>query len=294
LGRRWTAQTLSEGCFRSLDLVLFSAGASVSREWAPRAVEQGALVVDNSSAFRTDPEVALVVPEINAQTLPKPPAIVANPNCSTIQMVMALKPLHDRFGLKRVVVATYQSTSGAGRRAMNELEEGTAGFLSGREPPPEKFPHPIAFNLVPHVDDFLADGYTREEAKMVNETRRILGLPDLSVTPTCVRVPVFRGHSEMVWASFQTRVDPGEARRALEGFPGVVVQDDPGKRRYPTPRSAAGQDPVYVGRLRRDLSDESALVFWVVSDNLLKGAALNAVQIAETVLGAAPVPIARA
>jgi aspartate-semialdehyde dehydrogenase len=202
-------------------------------------------------------------------------------------MVMALKPLHDLFGLDRVIVSTYQSVSGAGQTAMNELIAGTGELLAGRDAPPVKFPHPIAFNLIPQVDDFGADGYTREEWKMVNETRKILEIPDLPVTATCVRVPVLRAHSEMVWASFEKPVDIAEARRVLAAFPGVIVEDDPEGRRYPLPRTAESTDPVYVGRLRKDPSDPNALVFWVVADNLLKGAALNAVQIAEAVLGTA-------
>jgi aspartate-semialdehyde dehydrogenase len=288
-GRRVMAEVLRPGCFDGLELVLFSAGAAVSREWGPIAVQCGALVVDNSSAFRMDAGVPLVVPEINAHALHRPPALIANPNCSTIQMVVALKPLHDLYGLERVIVATYQSTSGAGRRALEELRAGTSGYLSGAEPAPDRFPHPIAFNLIPQVDEFAADGYTREEWKMVNETRKILDLPGLRVTPTCVRAPVQRCHSEMVWASFGKPVDLIGARKALEDFPGVVVQDEPLSRRYPLPRDAERTDPVYVGRLRRDPGDPHALVFWVVSDNLLKGAALNAVQIAEAVLGT-PVP----
>lgn len=283
-GRSWTAEVLSEGCFRGAHLALFSAGAAVSREWGPKAVADGALVVDNSSAFRMDPGVPLVVPEINAGDLPRPPAIVANPNCSTIQMVMALKPLHDLFDLARVIVSTYQSASGAGRRALEELERGTAALLEERAEDVERFPHPIAMNLIPQVDEFGADGYTREEWKMVYETRKILGLPDLRVTPTCVRVPVRRAHSETVWASFRKEVDLAAARRALAAFPGVEVEDDPTQGRYPMPRTAEGRDGVFVGRLRRDPGDARSLVFWVVSDNLLKGAALNAVQIAERVL----------
>ena len=280
-GREWTAEILADGCFDGVDLALFSAGATVSREWGPRAVRAGALVVDNSSAFRMDPETPLIVPEVNSRRLPKPPALIANPNCSTIQMVMALKPLHDLFGLERVIVSTYQSVSGAGQSAMNELIDRTGGLLAGHEDPPVKFPHPIAFNLVPQVDEFGADGYTREEWKMVNETRKILEIPMLPVVATCVRVPVLRAHSEMVWASFGKPVDLAAARQALAAFPGVVVEDDPETRLYPLPRNAESTDPVYVGRLRRDPSDPNALVFWVVADNLLKGAALNAVQIAE-------------
>jgi aspartate-semialdehyde dehydrogenase len=278
------AEVLAEGCFDGTQLALFSAGATVSREWGPKAVAAGALVVDNSSAWRMDPAIALVVPELNARRIPAAPALIANPNCSTIQMVVALQPLHERFGLTRVIVSTYQSTSGAGRRAMDELDEATAGFVAGAEPPPVKFPKPIAFNLVPQVDEFDRLDYTKEEWKMVNETRKIMELPELPVTATCVRVPVHRGHSEVVWARFARPVDVAAARAALAAFPGVSLVDDPATKSYPTPRDAAGKDSVFVGRLRRDPDDDHALVFWVVSDNLLKGAALNAVQIAEAAL----------
>ncbi|MDZ4806260.1 MAG: aspartate-semialdehyde dehydrogenase [Candidatus Eisenbacteria bacterium] len=283
--REIVVEALEASSFAGVQLALFSAGATVSREWGPRAVAAGALVVDNSSAFRMDPGTTLIVPEINGHRVPPPPALIANPNCSTIQMVMALAPLHRQFGLSRVIVATYQSTSGAGRQAMNELDSGTRGFLAGDEPAPEKFPRPIAFNLVPQVDEFDRLDYTKEEWKMVDETRKILELPDLPVTATCVRVPVHRGHSEVVWARFDRPVDVAGARAALTAFPGVVVEDDPGAKRFPTPRSASGLDPVFVGRLRIDPTDEKALVFWVVADNLLKGAALNAIQIAEAVFG---------
>lgn len=284
-GARIPLRVPTPGCFRGLDVALFSAGATVSREWAPRAVSEGCLVVDNSSAWRMDPAIPLVVPEVNAHALPPPPALIANPNCSTIQMVMALEPLHRRFGLERVIVSTYQSTSGAGARALAELDSATRGHLAGQEPPPQRFAHPIAFNLIPQIDDFAADGYTKEEWKMLNETRKIMGLPDLPVTPTCVRVPVHRGHSEMLWTAFRDPVDPEEARRVLAAFPGIEVQDDPAARIYPMPRPAAGQEAVFVGRIRRDPCDPRALVLWVVSDNLLKGAALNAIQIAAAVLG---------
>lgn len=293
-GRDVPLQTLTDGCFRGIDLALFSAGATVSREWGPRAVADGALVVDNSSAWRMDPAIALIVPEVNAHALPAPPALIANPNCSTIQMVVALEPLHRRFGLERVIVSTYQSTSGAGARAVVELDEGTRGFLSGREPEPKTFAYPIAFNLIPQIDDFAADGYTKEEWKMVNETRKIMGLPDLPVTPTCVRVPVHRCHSEMVWASFRDPVDVEEAQRVLAASPGICLEDDPAARRYPMPRTAAGRDAVHVGRIRRDPTDPRALVLWVVADNLLKGAALNAVQIAESVFSRPKVADSRA
>jgi len=279
--RTINVEALRDDSFSGVQLALFSAGAAVSREWCPRAVAAGALVVDNSSAFRMDPTTPLIVPEINGHRLPSAPALVSNPNCSTIQMVMALTPLHRLFGLGQVIVATYQSTSGAGQQAMNELDAATSGYLAGTEPAPVRFQRTIAFNLVPQIDEFAELDYTKEEWKMVNETRKIMELPGLPVTATCIRVPVHRGHSEVVWARFDHPVDLAKARAALADFPGVVVEDDPAAKRYPTPRDAEGMDPVFVGRLRRDPTDERALVFWVVADNLLKGAALNAIQIAE-------------
>lgn len=271
---------LDEAHFAPADLVLASAGSAVSRLWSPRFAAAGAVVIDNSSAFRRDPDVPLVVPEINPETLRPGPGIVANPNCSTIQMVVALAPLHRRWGLAGVRVATYQSVSGAGGRAMRELEEGSRVFLEDGEETPRAFSHPIAFNVLPRIGPADETGESTEERKMRDETRRILDLPDLPVSAFCARVPVFRGHSEAVWAWFRETPDVEEARAAL-GEAGVVVQDDPDASGFPLPREAAGDDRVFVGRVRRDPAEPRGLVLWVVADNLLKGAAANAWQIAE-------------
>ena len=277
------AIALSSDTFEAVDLALFSAGASVAREWAPRFVAAGSAVVDNSSAFRKDPNVPLVVPELNGQTLEAGVRLVANPNCSTIQMVMALAPLHRVWGLRAVKVATYQSASGAGAKALAELLEGTRQHLEGGVEEPRQFPHPLAFNVIPQVGEFDASGESVEERKMRDETRRILGLPDLPVSATCVRVPVLRAHSEAVWASFHDAPDPRRAAALLQAS-GVVVEDEPRASHYPLARRAAGRPEVFVGRMRSDPSDPLGLAFWVVSDNLLKGAATNAVQVAEALL----------
>lgn len=277
--------------FAKIDVALFSAGGSISKEFAPMAAEAGALVVDNSSAFRMDPDVPLVVPEVNPQAMIEAlqarggRGIIANPNCSTIQMVVALQPLHAAAGLRRVIVSTYQSVSGAGRSGMTELLAGTRAALEeAPEPTPVRFAHPIAFNALPHIDTFLDNGYTREEMKMVHETRKIMGLPQLPVSATCVRVPVLRSHSEAVTAEFDAPLSAAAARELLAAAPGVVVVDDPAANAYPLARDCAGQDPTYVGRLREDPSLPATLHMWIVSDNLLKGAATNAVQIVEALL----------
>lgn len=270
--------------FAKVQLALFSAGAKVSAEHAPRAAAAGCVVIDNSSQFRQDPEVPLVVAEVNPEALAGHRArrIVANPNCSTMQMVVALKPLHDAATIERINVATYQSVSGAGRRAVEELGRQSALLLNGMPIEPEVFPRQIAFNVIPHIDAFQDNGYTREEMKMVWETRRILGAPDLQVNPTAVRVPVFYGHSEAVHLETRRKLTAAEARTLLERAPGVRVLDDRVPGGYPTPVSeAAGKDPVWVGRIREDLSHPRGLDLWVVSDNIRKGAALNAVQLAE-------------
>ncbi len=280
-GEEIEVEVLEEASFDGVDLALFSAGASVSRLYAPEAVKAGALVVDNSSAFRMEPDVPLVVPEVNPGDIDGHCGIIANPNCSTIQMVVALKPLHDRWGLRRVIVSTYQSVSGTGRRALQELEEQLRCWAQGGDGPVEVYPHPIAFNCLPHIDVFQEEGYTREEWKMVRETRKIMSLPDLKVTATAVRVPVRVGHSESIYAEFEEEVDPEEAREILREAPGVAVEDDPQRDLYPQALNAEGKDPCFVGRIRADLFLPNALNFWVVADNLRKGAALNAVQIAE-------------
>ncbi len=284
-GAEVEVQVLGEESFRGIDLALFSAGAEVSRRFAPLAVEAGAVVVDNSSAFRMQEDVPLVVPEVNPHDVDKHRGIIANPNCSTIQMVVVLKPLHDRSPLRRVVVSTYQSVSGTGKDAVEELKEQSRRFLEGREPNPRVYPHPIAFNCLPHIDVFLDGGHTKEEMKMVNETRKIMGLPGLPVSATAVRVPVFIGHSESVNAEFEEEITPEEARSILAMAPGVEVVDDPANNRYPLALEAAGKDPCYVGRIRADTSCPRALNMWIVADNLRKGAALNAVQIAELIQG---------
>jgi len=272
-------EDLTEAAFRPADLVLASAGAAASRLWSPRFAALGAIVVDNSSAFRSDPACALVVPEVNPDALDAPASIFAVPNCSTIQMVVALAPLHAAWTLAAIRVATYQSVSGAGARAMEELLHGTRKSLAGEPFQPEVFPHDVTFNVLPHIGSFDADGESQEETKMRDETRRLLGVPGLPVSATCVRVPVLRGHSEAVWASFAKAPDPESARRLLRER-GVVVEDEPEAARYPLPTRAAGRDEVFVGRVRRDPADPLGLCLWVVSDNLLKGAATNAFQIA--------------
>jgi len=283
-GKEHTVEALDAKRLGSCDVVFFSAGAGVSKEWAPKAVEGGAVVVDNSSAFRMVEGIPLVVPEVNPQEIPRGPAIIANPNCTTILLVVVLQPLHRAFGLKRVVVASYQAASGAGAQAMAELEAQTRAILAGEpEPAPKKLPQPIAFNLFPHIDVFMPDqgDFTKEELKVVLETRKIMGLPKLPVVSTCVRVPVRRAHSEAVFLELERPIDVRKARAALAEAPGVKVVDDPAKHRYPTPREADGGDDVLVGRLRQDPTVESGLALFLSGDQLRKGAALNAVQIAE-------------
>lgn len=280
-GEAQAVEVLDAEAFRGVDLALFSAGGSVSREFAPAAVDAGAVVVDNSSAFRMDAEVPLVVPEVNPEAVRGHQGVIANPNCSTIILVMALQPLHQAAGLSRVICATYQAASGAGQRAMEELEAETRALLAGAPFTREVLPRQLAFNLFPQVDVFMPDGYTREEDKMLLETRKIMGLPELPVEVTCVRVPVLRSHSEAVSVELQRPLDPAAARAALAAFPGVQVEDEPAAARYPTPAQVSGQDPVWVGRVRASRVFDPGLNFWVVGDQLLKGAALNAVQIAE-------------
>jgi aspartate-semialdehyde dehydrogenase len=268
--------------FKGVDIALFSPGAKVSAVHAPRAAKAGAVVVDNTSHFRMDKDVPLVVPEVNPQAIAQyeKRGIIANPNCSTIQMVVALKPLHDLATIKRVVVATYQSVSGAGHAAMDELFTQTRGIYVNESPNPERFTKQIAFNVIPHIDIFMDDGATKEEWKMVVETRKILD-PDIAVHATCVRVPVFISHAEAVNVEFANPLSEEEARDALQKAPGVVVVDHRANEGYVTPAEAAGEDPVYVSRIRKDPTVQHGLALWVVSDNLRKGAALNAVQIAE-------------
>ncbi len=270
--------------YAGIDIALFSAGASRSLEFAPKFAADGAVVVDNSSAWRMDPEVPLVVPEVNPHAVAdyKKKGIIANPNCSTIQMVVALKPLYDYSRIKRVVVSTYQAVSGAGQKAIQELIEQTKAWCAGENlPEPKVFPHQIAFNCLPHIDVFLENGYTKEEMKMVNETKKIMEDEHIGVTATTVRVPVFYGHAEAVNVETEEKISAAKARELLSTFPGVVVIDCPEEKKYPLQIEVAGRDEVFVGRIREDESIPNALNLWVVADNLRKGAATNAVQIAE-------------
>lgn len=278
----YTIEEATPAIFADLDLALFSAGAAISRELAPEAVKRGCVVVDNSSAFRMEPDVPLVVPEINSEASDHHAGIIANPNCSTAITLMGLYPLHLRFGLTRFFAATYQAVSGSGVEGMRELENQLRAWARGRPIKPETYPHPIAFNLFPHVDTFLDDGYTKEEHKMTNESRKIMGIEALAISTTCVRVPVTRAHSVAVNAEFGKPVNLEDARGAIAAFPGVELCDEPSANRYPTPLQYAGKSPCGVGRLRRDAAFANGLSFFVVGDQLLKGAALNAVQIAET------------
>ena len=275
-------RTLEHYDFSDIDICLMSAGSAVSKEWSPKIGAQGAVVIDNSSCWRYDPDVPLIVPEVNADAVVgfRKKNIIANPNCSTAQLVVALKPLHDKAKIKRVVVATYQSVSGAGKDAMDELDRQTKAIYTLQEVESAKFPKRIAFNLIPHIDVFMEDGYTKEEWKMVAETKKILD-PKIKLTATCVRVPVFVGHSEAVNIEFENPITADEAREALRAAPGCIVIDKREAGGYVTPYEAAGEDATYISRIREDGTVENGLVLWVVSDNLRKGAALNAVQIAE-------------
>ena len=283
-GEECEVQAVSESAFSGVDVAIFSAGSGPSRKWAPVAAEAGAVVIDNSSAWRMDPEVPLVVPEVNPGAALNHRGIIANPNCSTIQAVTAIYPLHLAAGLEYVHYVSFQSVSGTGTAALDELTRGSRAVLEGGEFEPSVYPHPIAFNVLPHIGDFDEEGHTQEEWKMVNESRKIMGIPELKVSCTTTRVPVYRSHSESVTVQFGRDLSPDEARSILSAAPGIVVADDPQKALYPLATDAADRDPVYVGRIRRDLGLERALTLWVVADNIRKGAALNAVQIAETLL----------
>ncbi len=283
-GEEIAVETLAGDSFAGVDIALFSAGAGTSKRFAPAAARAGCIVVDNSSAWRMDPEVPLVVPEVNPEALEQHQGIIANPNCSTIQMVVVLHPLHVAAGIRRVVVSTYQAVSGAGSAALRELDAQTRAVLEGRTPECAVFPYPIAFNCLPQIpqsDAFADNGYTTEELKMIDETKKIMGDERIRVTATTVRVPVRTGHSESVNVETRKKLSADEARALLAGAPGVTVLDDPARQRYPLAVHAAGKDDTFVGRIREDLSHDRALDLWIVSDNLLKGAALNAVQIAE-------------
>jgi aspartate-semialdehyde dehydrogenase len=276
---------LAPDAIGGFDVALFSAGGAVSSEWSPRFAESGCVVIDNSSAWRMAENVPLVVAEVNGEAIDGHEGIVANPNCSTMQMVMALKPISDEAGLERVIVSTYQSTSGTGQRAVEELHDQAKAVLEAQEVAASVYPHQIAFNVLPQVETFKdGDDYTTEERKMMAETRKILGDEQLAVSATCVRVPVYNGHSESINVQTRSELSPERCREVLGAFPGVVVVDDPAAGRYPMPIEAVGRDDVFVGRIRRDPSHERCLNIWVVSDNLRKGAATNAVQLAELLL----------
>ena len=267
-------QVLTEKSFNTIDIALFSAGSAVSEQYAPIAVQAGAVVIDNTAFFRQHPDVPLIVPEVNAHVIKTHTGIIANPNCSTAQLVLALKPIHDAYHIKRIVIATYQSVSGAGKDAMTALTADTTALLQSKPVSTQS----IAFNIVPHIDKFLDTGYTKEEMKMINEIRKLLDAPTMRITATCARVPVMIGHSEAVTIETETPVDPTAVHALLKTAPGIRVWDPP---HYPTPRDCAGQDAVGIGRIRRDFSVDNGIALWCVGDNLLKGAALNAVQIAE-------------
>lgn len=271
--------------FKGVDIAFTSAGAGTSKEFAETITKHGALMIDNSSAFRMDSDVPLVVPEVNGDdAFNTPRNIIANPNCTTIQMVVALKPINDLSPIKRVHVATYQAASGAGAAAMAELVEQHASLSKGEEPTVEKFAYQLAYNVIPQVDVFTDNGYTKEEMKMYHETKKIMHAPGLDVSATCVRVPVMRAHSEAIWLQTEKPISLDDARKALENAEGVVVLDNPAEKKYPMPLDIANCNPVYVGRLRKDLTDPDGLSFWVVGDQIKKGAALNAVQIAQYLL----------
>lgn len=280
-GSDFPVETLKEDSFKGIDIALFSAGAERSKIWAPVAARSGCVVVDNSSQWRMDPKVPLVVPEVNPGDLKLHEGIIANPNCSTIQMVVVLKPIHDAAKIKRVVVTTFQSVSGTGKKAMDELLQQTTDLLNFRDVKKNVYPHQIAFNCLPHIDKFLENGYTKEEMKMVNETKKIMGDDSIRLTATTVRVPVFRCHSESLNIETEKKLTPNQTRALLSTAAGVIVYDSPEKNIYPLAVDVSGKDETYVGRIREDESIANGLNLWIVSDNLRKGAALNAVQIAE-------------
>ncbi len=281
-GRDHTVQETTEDSFQDVDIAFISVSATVSRQFAPAAVKAGAVVIDDGSAFRMEPTVPLVVPEVNGADVEWHQGIISIPNCSTTPLVMVAHPLRQLSPVTRIVADTYQSVSGAGGAAMDELTEQTRSLMGGDGTvQPDSLPQRIGFNVFPHIDSFLDSGYTREEQKMIDESRKILHAPDIAISATCVRVPVYVSHSAAVHLEFERPVSPGEAREALSGMPGVTVLDDPSNGVYPMPAHAAGKDDVFVGRIRRDASNPNGLVLWIVSDNLRKGAALNSIQIAE-------------
>ncbi|MDR2251861.1 MAG: aspartate-semialdehyde dehydrogenase [Endomicrobium sp.] len=285
-GKEITVELLTKESGKGIDIALFSAGATVSKEFATSFAADGCFVIDNSSAWRMEKDIPLVVPEVNPHDLKKDKKLIANPNCSTIQMVVALKPIHDFAKIKRVIVSTYQSVSGAGQKGINELTEQVKAWAKGESiPTANKFQYQIAFNLIPQIDVFTDNGYTKEEMKMTNETKKIMGDTSIEVSATCVRVSVFRSHSENVWIETEKPILPQQAKELLSKAEGIQLMDEPESKKYPMPLFAENMQTTYVGRIRADISTKNnALTFWVVSDNLLKGAALNAVQIAETLV----------
>ena len=280
-GENLEVEELTPKSFKGIDIAFFSAGGSRSKEFAPHAVDSGAVVIDNSSTFRMDEKVPLVVPEINPKQAFEHQGLIANPNCSTIQMVVALNPIHRAANIQRVVVSTYQAVSGAGASAMEELKQQLRAWANDEPMKQEVFPTQIAFNLFPHIDVFQDNGYTKEEMKMVHETRKIMNAPNMQISATCVRVPVLRAHSEAVWVETEKPLSESEARELFEKEPGIVVQDERESGGYPTPWHITETQETYVGRIRKDISHPNGLTFWVVADQLYKGAALNAIQIAE-------------
>jgi aspartate-semialdehyde dehydrogenase len=287
-GKEYTVEEATPDSFKGVEIALFSAGGDVTKALAPHAVAHGAVCIDNTNAYRMDPETPLVVPEVNMDKISEHKGIIANPNCSTIQMVATLKPLYDRYGISRIIVSTYQAVSGAGSRAIDELLSQTRDVLDGKDVKPDILPvgslpvkHQIAFNAIPQIDKFQDNGYTLEEMKMVRETKKIMGDESIDVTATCVRVPVIYGHSESVYVELKNDYELEDVKKLLSDAPGIVLQDDAANQQYPLATEAAGKPDVFVGRVRRDLGNPRGLNLWIVSDNLLKGAAWNAVQIAE-------------
>lgn len=286
MGKEYTVRELKEDSFdEGFDFAIFSAGSETSKKYSPIAAAKGCIVIDNSSAFRMDENVPLIVPEVNKDEISKNNGIIANPNCSTIQAVVALKPLDDKYTIKRIVYSTYQAVSGAGSKGIHDLENGISSYINKTESYNlEKFPHPIFNNCLPHIDDFLDNGYTKEEEKMINETRKILGKPDLKITATTVRVPVFNSHSESINIEFEKDFDINDIISTLKSAPGIVIQDNPDTNDYPLSSFTSGKNEVFVGRIRRDYSVESGINIWVVADNIRKGAATNAIQILEELI----------
>lgn len=283
-GEEFTVKGASPDAFKEADLALFAVGTDISKKLAPEAVKRNCVVIDNSYAFRLEEDVPLVVPEVNADDIEKHHGIIANPNCSTIIMVVAINPIHVAAGLTRVVVSTYQAVSGAGKAGIDELKDHSESYLKGQKMNPEVFQHPIAFNLIPHIDVFMEDGYTREEMKMVWETRKIMHCPELAIAATTVRVPVFRSHSESINLETAKELSVAEVKQILNQAPGVVLQDDPQNNQYPMPLYTSDTDEVHVGRIRKDISTDKGLVLWVAADQIRKGAATNAVQIAKIIV----------